>query len=365
KKNKKINLDKLKINLNKEILKINAKKYKLNKEILKNSNLNEQKNYKYLEKYIKIIQNKYKIDEKTIIFALNGIFFNLNEEQINFIQSLFPEIIKDRYSYIDSLLIDCVEVKKDFVYGKSKWDKFLLNPIVATLTFLITFFVGFYLIFFLIGPWISGIEEKILTTILINPIMNLMYMTTDNIWLLEFVSGGVLNSIVTVISFVPQVSLMFIFLSMLEDSGIISRFAYVFDDILNFFGLNGKALYTLLWGFGCNTMSTTTTRNMNERNLKIKSAIINPYMSCMARLPVYVLIASAFFGKVTFFVVAGLYVLGVVVALVMSLVLNKTILKSKSSELLLEFPPLKGIDIKHIVRVARVNAFDFSSVCSL
>ena len=88
---------------------------------------------------------------------------------------------------------------------------------------------------------------------------------------------------------------MFVFLCVLEDSGIISRLAYVFDDILNWFGLNGKAIYTLLLGFGCNTMSTTTTRNLSDKNLKIKSSLINPYISCMARLPVFVLIASAFF----------------------------------------------------------------------
>ena len=357
-----IDLNRLKIKLNKEIFLINAKKYKINSEILKKdekSDTNLKNNYKYLEKYIKIIQNQYKIDEKTIIFALNGIFLGLNDEQINFIKSLFPSLIKDRYAYIDSLLLDCLKVQKNFVYGKSKLDKFLLNPFVATLTFLLTFFIGFYAIFFLIGPWISGLEEKVLNTILINPIMNFLYMTTDNIWLIEFFKNGVLNSVVTVISFVPQVCLLFIFLSLLEDSGIIARLAYVFDDFLNLFGLNGKALYIMLLGLGCNTMSTTATRNMNEKNLKIKSAIINPYISCMARLPVFMLIASAFFGTKSFFVVFGLYALGFVVALVMSLVLNKTILKSKTNELLLEFPPLKGIDIKHVLQVGRTNAIDF------
>lgn len=359
KNNNKIDFNKLKNKLNKEIFNINAKKYKLNKDILKQDEKNIKNNYNYLEKYIKIIQNHYNLEEKTIIFALNGIFLDLKDEQINFIKSLFPQIIKDRYNYIDNILVECLDMQKNFVYGKSKLDKVLLNPIVAFVGFLLTFFISFYAIFFLVGPWISALEEKVLNTILINPIMNFLYMTTDNIWLIEFVRNGVLNSIVTVISFVPQVTLMFIFLAMLEDSGIIARLAYVFDDFLNFFGLNGKALYIMLLGLGCNTMSCTATRNMNEKNLKIKSAIINPYMSCMARLPVYVLIASAFFGKQSFFVVAGLYLLGMLVALMMSFVLNKTILKSKSNELLLEFPPLKGIDVKHILQVGRVNAIDF------
>ena len=359
KKQNKLNFELLKNKLNKYVYIINAKKFKLNKEILEKPIIKEEKNVNYLEKYIKIVQNKYKIEEKTIIFALNGIFNNLNEEEIEFIKSLYPEIIKDRYSAIDRVLLDCLSLEENFVYGKSKMDKFLLNPFISIVTFLLTFFIGFYAIFFLIGPWISEIEEKVLSTFLINPIMNFLYLTTDNIWLLEFFNSGVFNSVLTVISFVPQVALMFVFLSILEDSGIIARLAYVFDDVLSCFGLNGKALYLMLLGLGCNTMSTTASRNLNDKNLKIKSAIINPYISCMARLPVYVLIASAFFSKFTFLVVFGLYALSFVVALLISLVLNKTILKSKQNELLLEFPPLKGIDIKHIVQVARVNAVDF------
>lgn len=362
KKNKNfLNVDILQQNLNKEIQIINAKKYKLNKNILtkdtkKNTSIN---NCKYLEKYYNIVKNKFNLEEKKIILALNGIFDNLGEEQLKFIKSLFPEIIKERYKYIDEILSDCVKTDKNFVYGQSKLDKILLNPIIATITFLLTFFAGFYLIFFVIGPLISSLEERLLSLIFVNPTMNFIYMITDNIWLIEFIRCGVINSIITVISFVPQVALTFVFLAILEDSGIVARLAYVFDDFLSFFGLNGKSLYVMMLGLGCNTMSTSTTRNMNDKNLKIKSALINPYISCMARLPVYVLIASAFFAKSSFFVVFGLYVLGFVVALIMSLILNKTILKSKSNHLLLEFPPMKRIDLKHIVQVARTNAVDF------
>lgn len=358
-KNNKIDINKLKNKINNDIYLINAKKYKLNAEILKKSNKNPKYSINYLEKYVKIIKNKYDLDEKTIVFALNGIFLDLNEEQINFIKSFFPQIIVDRYSHIDNLLADCIKLKTDFIYGLSKFDKFLTNPIVALLLFVSSFFIGFYLIFFVAGPFISRVIEVVLNFAIITPFMNFLYMITDNIWLLEFFNGGVINSIITVICFVPQVCLLFVFLSLLEDSGLISRFAYVFDDFLNCFGLNGKALYIMLLGFGCNTMSTTTTRNLNDKNLRTKAVLINPYFSCMARLPVYFLIASAFFGKTSFFVVFSLYVLGIIVALSLSFILNKTILKSKTNELLLEFPPLQKIDFIHIVQVSKKNAIDF------
>lgn len=363
KKNNAIDIEKLKNKLNKEVFIINAKKFKLNEEILKTclnlENKKLEKNYHYLEKYIKIIEKHYKIDKKTIIFALNGIFFNLNEEQIQFIKSFFEDVILDRYNYIDRLLEDCVVIQKDYVYGLHKVDKFLLNPFVAFALFALTFFVGFYTIFFLVGPLISALEERLLNFIIVEPLMNFLCLITDNIWILEFVKNGVLNSVLTVISFVPQVCLLFVFLGLLEDSGMISRFAYVFDDFLSYFGLNGKAIYVMLLGFGCNSMATVTTRNLGEENLRKKSAIINPYFSCMARLPVYFLIASAFFSKHSFLIVFGLYVLGIFVALCLSKILNKTILKTKDNELTLEFPPLRGIDPIHALRQARKNGKDF------
>ncbi len=348
--------------LNRSVIKINAKKYKLNKEILKKeekTTKNTEKINNYLEKYVKIIQNKYNLDRKTIVYALNGVFLDLNKEQINFIKSLNVDLIKDRYLYIDQILEGCIYLNKNFVYGKSRLDKIILNPFFTILGFLLTFFIGFYSIFFLIGPFLSGLEEKVLSFVIVKPVMNILYLTTDNIWLIEFVRNGILSSVLTVISFIPQVALLFIFLSLLEESGVIARLAFVFDDFLNFFGLNGKVFYIMLLGLGCNTMSSVTTKNMNDKNLRIKSLLINPYISCLARLPIFTLIVSTFFGKNSFLIVFGLYVLGLIVALIMSVVLSKTFLKNENNELLLEFPPLKGIDFKHICKVGYVNAKDF------
>ncbi len=116
----------------------------------------------------------------------------------------------------------------------------------------------------------------------------------------------------------------------------------------------------MLLGLGCNTMSTMATRNMPNKNMKIKTALINPYISCMARLPVFILLASAFFGKRAFLVVSGLYLLGLIVALILSTVLNKTILPTKDNFFLLEFPPLRTIDFVHVLKMAKKNILDFT-----
>ena len=362
-----LNIEKLENKLNIKCQIINAKKIKINDLDLiisekHNNFINFQKNSinlcNYLSKYIKIIKNKYNIDEKTIILALNGIFKDLNKEQIDFIKSLYPDLIFDRYRVIDDVLQDVMTIQKNFVYGLNRADKIILKPVVMTVGFLLCFFASIYLIFFLIGPLIGDGLSYLVNFLLINPFMNFLYSVSSNIWLIEFFSNGVFSSVLTVLSFLPQVCLLFIFLTLLEDSGLISRMAYVFDDFLSIFGLNGKAIYIMLLGLGCNTVSTLATRNMNEKNLRIKTVLLNPYISCMARLPVYVVIASAFFGAKAYFVVTGLYLVGLLVALIVGYVLNKTILRTENNSFLLEFAPLRSVDIKHVLNVGKENAID-------
>lgn len=358
KKNKnKLNLEKLKNALNIDIFLINAKKIKLNEKLIKNQQ-NNTKNYNYLNNIINKIQQKINKSKIEIIKALNGDFSNLNNEEIEYIKSFNSIVVQARYKYIDDLLLHCVEMDKNFVYGLSKFDKIFLNPVIMFLGFLLIFFASIYLIFFTVGAWVSDKLTLLCNSLFVTPILNLIINLTDNVWLIEFFSQGVFSSFFVILSFLPQVVLMFVFITILEDSGIISRMAYVFDDFLSKFGLNGKAVYIMLLGLGCNTMSTMVTRNMNDKNLKTKTAILNPYISCMARLPVFVIIASTFFSKMAYFIIVGLYILGFLVALILGLILNKTVLKSKQVGLLLEFPPMRGIDFKHILQVTKTNALD-------
>lgn len=358
KKNKnKLNIKNLEKYLNIDVFEINAKKTKLNNNLIKKSKKISKK-YIYLQEIIKKIQQKINKNDNEIVKALNGVFDNFNDEEISFIKSFNEEIIKARYDYIDSQLLYCVETKKNFVYGEAKLDKFLLNPFVMIIGFLLFFFLSIYLIFFTFGAWLSDGLSLLCQNAIVNPIMNLIINLTDNVWLIEFFSQGVFSSFFVILSFLPQVMLMFVFITLLEDSGIISRMAYVFDDFLSKFGLNGKAVYILLLGLGCNTMSTMVTRNMSDKNLKTKTAILNPYISCMARLPVFIIIASTFFSRQAYFIIAGLYVLGFIVALILGLILNKTVLKTKSNSMLLEFPPMRKIDFKHLLQVTKTNAID-------
>lgn len=353
----KINLDKLRESLNVEIYLIDAKKIKINQNLTKKPHKNTKK-CDYLNNFIKNIQQKVNRTDKEIINALNGNFANFNQQEIECVKTFNEQIVKARYDYIDSLISTCVEVQKDYVYGLSKLDKFLTNPFVMIIGFLLMFFASIYLIFFTVGAWLSDKLSWLCESCVVTPLTNVLINLTDNIWLIEFFSQGVFSSFFVILSFLPQVVLMFVFISLLEDSGIISRLAYVLDDFLSRFGLNGKAVYILLLGLGCNTMSTMVTRNLSNKNMRVKTAILNPYISCMARLPVFVIIASTFFSKQAYFIIAGLYVLGFIVALTLGVILNKTILKTKQVGMLLEFPPLRHVDVKHLLQVTKTNALD-------
>ncbi len=354
----KIDPVKLSKKLGVEVEIIHAKKIKFSSKLF--SSVTKQKCPDYIDKFVDIVNKKFTLPRDKIIRAFNGIFEGLNEEEIHYIKSQYEDIIQSRYEYLDKILVDCVFVRSNYIYGLHSADKVILNPLVMIIGFLITFLVGIYLIFFSLGSILSEGLVFVYERIIVDPIMDLIVCATDNIWLIEFFSGGIFSSLGTVLSFLPQVVLLFIFLTILEDSGIISRMSFVFDDFLSIFGLNGKAIYIMLMGLGCNTMSTMASRNMGDNNLKIKSAVINPYISCMARLPVYVVIASAFFGVKAYFVVVGLYLLGLVVALLTSLILTKTILPNKQNSMLLEFAPLRCIDLKHVIVVAKQNAIDMA-----
>jgi len=357
KNNNKLNIEKLKNCLNIDVLTINAKKIKFSKNLVNIQHKNKN-NFSYLDKIINEINKKINKTKQEIIYALNGVQNNLTEEEFEYVQSFNSQVVKLRYQHIDNIRSHCVSLNENFVYGASKLDKTILNPFVLLVCFLVTFFVAIYAIFFSLGPWVSNGLNLLCEQIIVNPIMNLIIILTDNIWLIEFFSQGVFSSFFVVLSFLPQVVLMFVFITILEDSGIVSRLAYVFDDFFSKFGLNGKAIYIMLLGLGCNTMSTLATRNMSDKNLRTKTAILNPYVSCMARLPVFIIVASTFFSKQAYFIIAGLYILGFVVALLLGLILNKTILKTKQAGMILEFAPMRLPDVKHIAQVTKTNALD-------
>ena len=175
-------------------------------------------------------------------------------------------------------------------------------------------------------------------------------------WLRVFLADGVGGGVQIVATFIPIIGALYLFLSVLEDSGYMARAAFVMDHSMRAIGLPGKAFVPLIVGFGCNVpaiMATRTLENERERKLTI---LMNPFMSCGARLPVYALFAAAFFPASGQNVVFALYLIGIAVAILTGLLMKKTLLPGNSSGFMMELPPyhlptLKGILLRAWDRV--------------
>ncbi len=264
-----------------------------------------------------------------------------------------------KYEKISDILNETTK-KTNEIYGKSKLDKILLNRFFAPIIFLGIMAFIFYLTFFLIGAPISSFLSYVLDVSVGKWTNGLFVMCFgSNSWVTTMVSEALIGGVGTVLSFLPQIVLLFFFLSALEDSGYLSRVAFVFDDMLSKIGLSGKSIYTLLLGFGCSASALLTARNMDNKKAKIKTILVTPFLSCSARLPIYLAIGGAFFGSKNIFVVMGLYLLGIFVTILVSTILNKTILKSTDQSFLLEFPPYRTISFKRAFKVLFENVKSF------
>jgi len=153
-----------------------------------------------------------------------------------------------------------------------------------------------------------------------------------------------------VLVFVPQIFILFFFISVLEDSGYMARISLVMDRIMQSIGLNGKAFIPMIIGFGCNVPGIMSARTIEQPKERLITILLTPLMSCSARLPVYALFAGVFFGKNQALVVLSLYTMGVVLALVLAKLFSKTMLKSEASVFVIELPPYR---VPHLGTLAK------------
>ena len=152
---------------------------------------------------------------------------------------------------------------------------------------------------------------------------------------------GVFNGVVSVLSFLPVIVTLFFFLSLLEDSGYMSRVAYIMDDLMSHLGLSGRAFIPLLLGFGCSVPAVMASRALEHRKDRLKTILVTPFMSCSARLPIYVLFSSMFFGKYRMLVCYSMYLLGIIVAITAAFVISKFDGSKAEHALLIELPEYK------------------------
>ncbi len=310
---------------------------KLKKEKLPNKYPLRWLAIKLIEKDEYIIQILKKETEKDIS--------SLAKEHIMVIEERFNDdtetiLTEARYGIINGILKDTLKKPKNYnIPFTEKVDKIVTNKYLGLPIFLALMYIVFKLTFDGSGPFIDWVDGFI--NGYIGKYVSLALTGAPN-WLNSLVINGIIGGVGLVLTFVPLMLFIYFFLALLEESGYMSRAAFVLDKIMHSIGLNGKSFIPMILGFGCNVPAIYATRALeNEKDRKL-TAVLVPFMSCGARLPIYALFTGVFFVKYQAYVVLLMYILGIAVAIVVGLLLKNTKpFETAKSPLLLELPPYR------------------------
>ncbi|RLC51488.1 MAG: ferrous iron transport protein B, partial [Candidatus Cloacimonadota bacterium] len=224
-------------------------------------------------------------------------------------------IADGRYGFIHGLTLDVVHRDNEFRKTFSDAvDKFILNRFLG----IPIFFFVMYLMFTLtikVGMPFVNFFDKFMGTIFVDGFGNLLNSLHFPKFLITVLASGIGGGIQTISTFIPPIFFMFLSLSFLEDSGYMSRAAFIMDKFMRFIGLPGKAFIPMIVGFGCNVPAILATRTLDNNRDRILTILINPFMSCSARLPVYALFAAVFFPRNGGAIIFAIYLIGILLAI--------------------------------------------------
>ena len=308
---------------------------------------------KHLTRFISIqflLENPkiYEFLDDTVLKEITLLRQNLSEELDN---SIRDEIQATRNTYIDNILKDTVEYPdEERQYFTHRIDRILTNKYLGIPIFLIIMWLIFHVTFTWIGTPISDALDEFLGGTFTDTVSNLMDKLGLVPFLQDLINDGIIAGVGAVLVFVPQILVLFFFISLLEDSGYMSRIAILMDRIMEYFGLSGKSFIPMIIGFGCNVPSIMAARSIESEKERLTTILIAPFMSCSARLPVYALFVGVFFESHQALIVLSLYVLGIVVALLTSVLLTKTVLKNDDSVFIVELPTYRLPSVKTLWR---------------
>lgn len=267
------------------------------------------------------------------------------KEEIKRLEQEYSErsetIITDaKYGFIDGALKETLHYTKVQHKRRKELDDILTHKVWG----LLIFFAFLFLIFeatFSIGQypmdWIDAgigwVGDLIAEHMVDGPIKDLLIQ-------------GVINGVGGVIVFLPNILILFFCISLMEDTGYMARAAFIMDKLMHRIGLHGKSFIPLVMGFGCNVPAVMATRTLDNRSDRLLTMFITPFMSCSARLPIYLLLVSAFFEKYQAIVLMSMYLIGIALAILTAWVLNRTKFKKKEVPFVMELPPYRLPTVK-------------------
>ena len=265
-----------------------------------------------------------------------------------------------RYEFIEKIVADAVVKPEESKEHKrsAKIDRVLTNKYLALPIFIVGMFAIFFLTFEVVGKFLSD-----LLALGIDALSGLVAQGLDawgvNGVVQSLIIDGVFAGVGSVLSFLPLIVVLFFFLSVLEDTGYMARVAFVMDKLLRKIGLSGRSFVPMLIGFGCSVPAVMATRTLSSERDRKMTVLLTPYMSCSAKIPIYTVFTAAFFPKYRALVMIGLYVLGMVMAVLVALVFKRTKFKGNPVPFVMELPNYRFPSFKSVVLLMWEKAKDF------
>jgi len=302
-------------------------------------------------------------DEEAVRFASESL---LAEELLTVAKNEADTINK---AYQESAETYIIDAKYGFIAGALKEtyresrikrrktteliDSFLTHKLLGIPLFFLFMFITFYCTFYF-GEypmmWIEkGVEllgQTVSSSMTEGPLKDLLV-------------DGIIGGVGGVIVFLPNILILFLFISFMEDTGYMARAAFITDKVMHKIGLHGKSFIPLIMGFGCNVPAIMATRTLENRNDRLLTMLINPFMSCSARIPIYILIIGAFFKENAALVLFSIYGIGILMAVIVARIFKKLIFKSQEAPFVMELPPYRMPVPKVIVRHMWSKAYQY------
>ena len=261
-------------------------------------------------------------------------------------QDIESAITDAKYAFVRGALAECyVKNEKSTLHAHTdkidaivthRWLGYPVFLIVMFITFFCTFAIGQYPMDWLeaLFGWMGDAVGSIMND---GPLKSL-------------VCDGIIAGVGSVLVFLPNILILYLFISFMEDSGYMARAAFIMDKMMHRMGLHGKSFIPMIMGFGCNVPAIMATRTIEDRKSRLLTTLVIPMMSCSARIPVYVILVSAFFSKWAAFVLMGLYLFGMVMAVLMARIFSRFFVRGESLPFVMELPPYRMPTAKAVLR---------------
>lgn len=262
-------------------------------------------------------------------------------------KSYESQIINEKYDFIEEIIHEVLLHKQKQDVFTEKVDRVLTHRIWGVPVFLCIMALVFFLTFF-VGDWIKGFFELGIGWLSDTAQNGLTSIGAHEI-VVSLVVDGIIGGVGIIITFLPNILMLFLALAFLEDSGYMSRVAYVMEGLMSRLGLSGKAFIPMLLGFGCTVPAIMASRALENKRDRFKVMLVTPFMSCNARLTIYILFAEMFFAQYAMLVAFSMYLIGIAVAIGISAIIHSIDKKKSVNYLIIELPEYKLPDARTVV----------------